>query len=112
MPYRKFRDADGNEWQVWAVVPRRFIGPEAWEGIDRRAPDPVLRYAGRDRRAEATRPTPPVLSPGLEGGWLTFECGSEKRRIVPIPPGWEQADDDALAALCRTAPVVPRAKLA
>ena len=111
MPYRKFRDAEGNEWQVWSVIPRGSIGPESWEGIDRRAPDPVLRYRGLDRRAGDDRSTAPVLSPGLEGGWLTFECGSEKRRIAPIPAGWEDADDAMLDELCRSAQVVPKVKL-
>lgn len=111
MPYRLLRDAQGTEWQVWAVVPRRSLGPESWEGIDRRAPEPVLRFRGSERRTQLPRSISPVLSPGLESGWLTFDSGTEKRRIAPIPDGWEEADDTALAELCRTARVVAKGKL-
>jgi hypothetical protein len=50
----------------------------------------------------------PVLSPGLEGGWLTFECAAEKRRCAPVPDGWDEADDQTLETLCRGAQVVMR----
>ncbi len=107
MPFRKFCDADGVEWQVWSVVPRVSLGHESWEGIDRRSPDPVLGCPGVERR-RAKVPAAPLLSPGLEAGWLTFESATEKRRIAPIPPGWDEGDDRALEALCRTARVVMR----
>jgi hypothetical protein len=35
--------------------------------------------------------------------WLTFESGTARRRLTPIPNGWERATDDELAALCSTA---------
>lgn len=31
------------------------------------------------------------------GGWLGFECGSERRRLRPVPDGWVDAPD---ADLC------------
>lgn len=39
----------------------------------------------------------------LHGGWLTFECAHTKKRIVPIPDGWEYLPIDRLEALCRSA---------
>ena len=32
----------------------------------------------------------------LNGGWLTFENGSERRRLVPAPVGWAEASDETL----------------
>lgn len=62
------------------------------------------RRVGRDRRVR----TPRLLTPGLESGWLCFESGSEKRRLSPIPPGWEEAADEELESLFRDASAVPR----
>jgi hypothetical protein len=50
-----------------------------------------------------------LVQAGFERGWLTFQCESEKRRLAPIPPGWEVATDEALEDLLRSAsPVAPR----
>jgi hypothetical protein len=43
------------------------------------------------------------VDPELIEGWLTFESMLEKRRLAPIPPEWEELDDEALAALCESA---------
>jgi hypothetical protein len=52
-------------------------------------------------------PTLPDLKRGhpaaLRDGWLTFECDSTKKRIVPIPDGWESAPLDELEILCNVA---------
>jgi hypothetical protein len=45
-------------------------------------------------------------------GWLTFECGDEKRRLVPIPDGWHNWPEENLAdALGKALPVRPRNSL-
>ena len=44
-----------------------------------------------------------AVSPGLEGGWLTFESSAEKRRLAPIPDGWEELPTETLARLCEGA---------
>jgi hypothetical protein len=41
-------------------------------------------------------------------GWLAFESAAEKRRLSPIPEGWQSLPDDALRALCGRAEIVPR----
>ena len=43
------------------------------------------------------------LNPDLARGWLSFESGNDRRRLAPIPSGWETVDDEELAALCRRA---------
>lgn len=44
----------------------------------------------------------------LAAGWLTFECAREKRRIVPVPGGWDTWHDDQLRAALRDAAPVSR----
>jgi hypothetical protein len=96
MALREFRDSNGTEWTAWDVPPRRVYSP-ARSGTERRrtvtpgyAPE---RRVARDRRRLVTHPE-------LQGGWVCFTCGSEKRRLYPPPPGWESASDPELEALC------------
>jgi hypothetical protein len=49
-----------------------------------------------------------TLTPGLGGGWLCFEHGDEKRRLSPIPGGWESAGADAMERYLHEASPVPR----
>ena len=49
-----------------------------------------------------------VLDGDMRQGWLTFESDGERRRLVPIPHGWEDAAIDRLELLCRAAQAVSR----
>ena len=43
---------------------------------------------------------------GMENGWLTFEAAGNRRRLNPIPVGWERASIAELCAYCdRAQPV-------
>jgi hypothetical protein len=44
-----------------------------------------------------------TLSAGHGAGWLTFESLEEKRRLIPIPAGWEDLNQQELRALCEKA---------
>lgn len=114
MPHRTFRDADGVEWQVWNVVPhvlqegterrvrvRRAPEPEPHDPERREHPE---RRAAADRRARLRM----HLSPSLQGGWLVFEADTEKRRITPIPQGWDSLPDAELDRIRLRADPVPR----
>ena len=111
MAARSFRDEAGVEWTVWAVRPQmgeRRLGSERRSGQDRRADPRRTRAGGRpDRRRVPDRRVAPrsrvTLMPGYEHGWLAFEAGHERRRLVPIPPDWEACDARALEAYCRRA---------
>ena len=48
-----------------------------------------------------------TVSPGYAGGWLTFECHLERRRLAPIPPAWEFASRETMGGWCVQALRVP-----
>lgn len=48
------------------------------------------------------------VSHTLSGGWLTFQCGAEKRRLAPVPLYWLNAPEAELHRLLDAArPVTP-----
>lgn len=48
-----------------------------------------------------------VLTPEFAEGWLTFESDAmTRRRLAPIPLGWESASHAELTALCKRATTV------
>jgi hypothetical protein len=105
VPSRDFRGSDGLDWRVWSVVPGRAGAAERRLGYDRRSPDPVLRpQGGRERRSGAERrERPPLLNASLTAGWLVFESLEERRRLAPIPPGWERLGGAGLERLLERA---------
>jgi hypothetical protein len=79
MSLRTFTAADGSTWNVWNVVPT---------------------LARDDRKL--------FLGMEMTEGWLCFESSSSgtKRRIVPVPDGWETwSDGDLETALGRASDV-------
>jgi hypothetical protein len=82
---REFRDTKGVEWLVWDVYPSAASG-------DQRISDPGAAFPHRE----------------LADGWLCFESGSEKRRVAPIPKGWEEFSAEQLEGLCRSAGYISR----
>ena len=74
MPHRTFTDQDGTVWEVWQVTPTS-----------------VKNAAGEIRGA---------VEPGYEQGWLCFENKrGDKRRLLPIPAGWDNLSEARLDAL-------------
>ena len=51
--------------------------------------------------------TAPATLAGLaeeyRGGWLTFDNGTERRRLAPVPEAWAALPDDRLALLLHAA---------
>ena len=83
---RGFIDAGGTEWRVWQVLPHILTGqPDALETMSR----------------VSLNGTP------FADGWLCFESQAEKRRLAPIPEGWEVLDAGVLEQLCGHAVQVP-----
>ncbi|HZI41757.1 MAG TPA: hypothetical protein VFD67_08635 [Gemmatimonadaceae bacterium] len=78
---RQIRDAAGIEWMVYEVNP---VSSE-WRSIE-------------------------SLPEGFRSGWLCFESSTEKRRLTPLPSGWENLPLDQLSGLLVTAAQVRRVK--
>ncbi len=100
LPHRRtLRDPAGEEWVVWEV---HAALAERRASRERRR----RRDAARDRR-ENVVDLAAVVRESL-GGWLAFRGRRERRRVVPIPHGWESMSDDELLALLRSAPATLR----
>lgn len=107
MALRIFTDSDGRAWEVWDVVPQAIAG----EMADRRRAD--RRAEGQtpsafDRRQAERRS---ALSPAMAGGWLAFRSSDERRRLAPIPDGWDTVPPAQLDAYRRDARVVGSAPM-
>lgn len=99
MALREFTDSRGTAWTAWDVPPHRVF-ERMRSSTERRmkvTPDYSLeRRSGRDRRRR-------VMHPHLQGGWICFTSGRQKRRLYPPPPEWASASDAELEALCARA---------
>ena len=78
---RGFTDSAGVEWRVWEVVPTR---------------------AAIETHAQTQSRTSLSATP-YANGWLCFESETEKRRLAPIPDGWEIGTPVDIAELLRQA---------
>ncbi|HEV7992700.1 MAG TPA: hypothetical protein VGP25_12800 [Gemmatimonadaceae bacterium] len=105
MGYRVFRDSRGVEWQAWDVVPQ-LTERRAIERRVQRSPVEMERRRAQERRLMHGRR--PVLTAGLDGGWLCFENEQEKRRLAPIPGDWQRCDVRQLESYCLAAKRAPR----
>ena len=87
MALRGFVGDDGKDWEVWDTRPATrsaggaVAGPRSEEDSARTA----LNFS--------------LVSAKREGGWLTFTAQHERRRLSPIPSGWETADEATLCSL-------------
>ena len=92
MSHRVVVDAAGVTWELWAVEPTLV------EHRSGTADSPPT--TGERRRARSPRLR---LSPAMMGGWLAIRSDTERRRVAPIPPGWDQFDDAHLLLLVQGA---------
>ena len=77
---RQLRDDAGVEWMVYEVNP----GAGAWRAVE-------------------------SLPEGYRNGWLCFESPTEKRRLTPLPAGWQDLPIEQLSGLLGSAVQVRRA---
>ena len=89
---RKFRDERGVQWDVWSVRP---------QNVERRFEKPPTPPGGVERRRRVE--TRVSIGREMAAGWLAFSSHGERRRLAPIPEGWQQLSDDQLAHLCDNA---------
>lgn len=84
MAVRAFDSPDGVTWTAWEVIPSQV--------------------------SEFRSTTGSHLPRQMAEGWLCFDCGSEKRRLYPLPSNWAERTEAELWFLCRAAePVRVRA---
>ena len=81
MALRAFVDENGVRWEVRYIMPTTPNRPH--EGK-------VIRHSGAYPRQ-------------FLNGWLSFDSPAEKRRLAPVPEGWETASDEQLIAFLRQA---------
>jgi len=101
MALRAFLDSTGNEWLAFDVIPRA----DERRRLERRSML-LTQSQPEDRRDADRRFTVGGRSPlasGVADGWLCFECGTERRRLCPIPDGWPRLSDAELESYCQTA---------
>jgi hypothetical protein len=105
MGYRTFLDSTGKRWEVWLVTPaaaeRRKADRRAAAGTEGFAATSERRHTP-DRRKAAFRRSVAVATEYSQG-WLCFESEGEKRRLAPVPPGWEEAGPDRLSTWLQAA---------
>lgn len=99
MAHREFTDSTQVTWYVWDVYPT--LG-------DRRAPTGDRRRFMREAVERRTAFNPARVSPEYVHGWLAFQSGTERRRLAPVPQGWESLDARSLEQLCQVARPVGR----
>lgn len=100
MTNRTFVDPRGVLWSVTVIVPqlteRRLT--------DRRsATNAIVDFRAERRKQPDRRHVREVRAPvreGFERGWLVFDNGDEKRRLAPVPEGWELMSPQELESLC------------
>jgi hypothetical protein len=112
--YRTFLDTTGKRWEVWLVTPAAAERRKA----DRRASSGGGVGGGvggsggfegeADRRQSPERRRGPfrrsvAVASEYSNGWLCFESEGEKKRLAPVPPGWEEAGPDRLATWLQAA---------
>jgi hypothetical protein len=96
MSFREFKDESGIKWEVWDVHPTSIT---------------LALASANGNRHEIRDPIGPVQE-RFAGGWLCFARGQEKRRLAPIPTGWQQLSEDDLLAMWRAAAEVKSARAA
>ena len=101
LTHTTFRDLEGRIWDVWRVHPsaaeRRFVDRRTNDG------DPGgtgERRTGLERRGGVRKSPRASVAEEFAYGWLCFETVGEKRRLAPVPEGWDSADDETLRRWC------------
>ena len=102
MPHRQFIDSKRTTWEVWDVEPSHAERRLQKDGDRRRKG----RTSGERRQVE-DRARVRIRSE-LSHGWLAFESKHDRRRLAPIPNGWEALDESALERLCDQAKSIGR----
>jgi hypothetical protein len=96
---------------VWQVHPsaaeRRFAQRRV---VDQERDDDTERRDGLERRGALKKVARSPIAAEFAYGWLCFETVGEKRRLAPVPEGWDRADDETIEQWCCLAKPAVRRK--
>jgi len=107
--YRTFVDSAGRRWEVWLVTPAAAERRRTDRRVTPAGSKAVGGYDGvSDRRLTPERRRNPFrrnleVASEYSNGWLCFEGEGEKRRLAPVPDGWEQAGPATLVGWLQSA---------
>ena len=87
MPLREFADSLGQVWQAWDTHPTAG-------GHFSKGESAFTRFVASTAKREGREPT--TVRDQYAEGWLTFRLANVRRRLAPIPVGWDGADDSTL----------------
>ena len=87
MPLREFADSLGRVWQAWDTRPSSL-------GHLTKGESAFTRFVATTAKREGKEPT--TVREQYAEGWLTFRLENARRRLAPIPAGWDGADDSTL----------------
>ena len=97
MTLREISEGGGRSWKVWDTFPSGGThNPDSALGKFLSTPS-------------VTGNIPAYVSQARRLGWLTFESGSEKRRLSPVPDRWYKLEERLLLDLLSNAEVVGKA---
>ena len=94
MTHRKIKDGLGRAWDVWEVYP---------SAVEQRMSGEFPSIQNSDGSAPEKREVRIRVPSALEGGWLAFQAGRERRRLAPIPANWISLADEQLVRLLERA---------
>jgi hypothetical protein len=98
--YRTFLDSGSRRWEVWLVTPaaaeRRKADRRAASGDKEGLAEDLERRRTPERRRLPFHRSVAVASE-FSQGWLCFETEGAKRRLAPVPAGWQEAGPDRLS---------------
>ena len=111
MTHRSFKDRQGKRWDVWQVHPSQAERRFSQRRVNKSdLTDTAQRRSGVERRESETPPHKrsdpqhrPLVAAEFAYGWLCFESGGEKKRLAPVPVGWQDAGPDRLSSWLQAA---------
>lgn len=84
-------------WDVWEVYP---------SAVEQRMSGEFPAVQDDDGRPQERREVRIRVPAALEGGWLAFQSGTQRRRLAPIPASWiSLSDEDLIRLLARADPL-------
>lgn len=93
MALREFEDSAGRQWRVWSTHPA-VSGDHTALG----------KFMESLPKTDGQQPL--SVRQRYVHGWLAFKWDNDRRRLAPIPAGWEESDVETLRRYLASAEIV------